>query len=86
MLAFCLRGDEREIHRRKIVKKQLMKLCNALSDLWEYTDTPCTEAMEAEEAIIKATITDENYQHFHITLSLIYQERAKIAMRKGDHD
>lgn len=86
MLAFCLRGDEREIHRRKIVKKQLMKLCNALSDLWEYTDTPCMEAMDAEESIIKAIITDENYQHFHITLSLIYQERAKIAMRKGDHD
>lgn len=84
VLVQCLQGKELEIQCKKIIKKSLMKLCGSLSQLWEYRDVPCEDAMDAEESVIKAVIADGNYQHFHITLSMIYEERAKIAMSKGN--
>jgi len=86
VLLLCLRGEELEKQRKKIIRKSLMKLCNAISNLWEYADIPFEEAMDAEEKVIKAVITDGNYQHFHITLSLLSLERAKIAMQNGNVD
>ncbi len=86
VLMLCLQGEELEFLYKKRIKKALIKLHSALSQLWYYEAEPCAEAMDAEETVIKAVITDENYQHFHIALSMIHQERAKIAMRKGDTD
>ena len=86
MLASCLRGKEAVHLRKKIVKKTLLKLCIVLSNLWEYVPDPNTEAMNAEEAVIKTVISDGNYQHFHIFLCLIERERAKIAIKNGDAD
>ena len=84
ILMLCLQGEELEFLYKKRIKKALIKLHSALSQLWFYEDDPCVEAMDAEETVIKAVITDENYQHFHIALSMIQQERAKTAMRNGD--
>lgn len=86
VLMLCLRGEELDYLYKKRIKKSLVKLCGALLQLWYCEDSPCEEAMVAEEAIIKAIFPDENYQHFHIALSMIGIERAKIAMRTGDHD
>ncbi len=86
MLLQCLRGAELDMQCKKILRKALLKLCNSLSYLRAFTDKPCEEALIAEEAVVKAIITDGNYQHFHITLSLIYMERAKIAMHNGSLD
>lgn len=84
VLLLCLRGEELEKHCKKIIRKSLMKLCNAISDLRNYADAPFEEAIDVEEKLIKAVITDGNYQHFHITLSLLNLERAKISMQNGD--
>ncbi|MBO5300304.1 MAG: helix-turn-helix transcriptional regulator [Clostridia bacterium] len=86
LLANCLIGEEAEEHCRKRVKKTLLKLGSALSNLRFYVPTLRIEALNVEETIIKTIISDGNYQHFHISLSLIYEERAKIAMRNGDAD
>ena len=88
MLVQCLQGEERELQCKKIIRKCLLKLCNAITELRYHCNSPYVEALalDAEEAVIKAVITDGNYQHFDITLSLIYEERAKLAMRAGDHD
>lgn len=86
LLVQCLRGEELDMQCKKILKKALLKLCIALSDLRAYTDKPCEEALIAEEEVIKAVIADGNYQHFHITLSIIYMERARIAMQNGRPD
>ncbi len=88
VLAQCLQGKEQELQCKKIIRKCLLKLCNALSQLRYISDASDEETaiMAAEEAVIKAVITDGNYQHFDITLSLIYEERAKLAMRAGDHN
>lgn len=86
VLLLCLRGEELEKQRKKIIRKSLIKLCNAISNIWKYSDIPFEEAMDVEEKVIKAVITDGNYQHFHITLSLLNLERAKIAMQNGNVD
>ena len=71
-----------------IIRKSLMKLCGSLHQLRFIPGTPAEEeaALAAEEAVIKAVITDGNYQHFHITLSSNHQQRAKNAMRLGNYD
>lgn len=88
VLLQCLQGKEQEIQCKKIIRKSLLKLCNAFSELRYISGTTdCeTAAMDAEEAVIKAVITDGNFQHFDITLSLIFEERAKIAMCAGNYD
>lgn len=91
LLAFCLQGKERELQCKKLIRKSIMKLCGSLYKLQHIahmTDNPELEAatLNAEEAVIKAIITDENYQHFDISLSLLYEERAKLAMADGNHD
>ena len=86
ILLLCLRGEELEKQRKKMIRKSLMKLCSTISNLWEFADIPFEEAMEVEEKVIKTVITDGNYQHFHITLSLLNLERTKIAMQNGNVD
>lgn len=88
VLLQCLQGEEREIQCKKIIRKSLLKLCNAFSEFRHISDTADDEvaAMDAEEAVIKAVITDGNFQHFDITLSLIFEERAKIAIHAGNYD
>ena len=51
-----------------------------------FLPTPGEEILDAKESIINAVITDKNYQHFHIKLSLIYMEKARIAMQKKEHE
>jgi len=85
-LMLCLQGEELKTLYKKRIMKALVTLNGALSQLWYYEDEPCEEALNAEEAAIKAVITDGNYQHFHISLAMIWQERARMAMRNGDHD
>jgi len=79
----CLRGEELDKQRKKIIRKSLMKLCGNISNLWQFAKIPFEEAMDVEEKVIKAVITDGNYQLFHINLSFINLERAKIAMQNG---
>ncbi|MBQ8511885.1 MAG: helix-turn-helix transcriptional regulator [Clostridia bacterium] len=88
MLVQCLRGKERELQCKKIIRKSLIKLCGALTQLRYCYETPEEDAavIDVEESVIKAVITDGNYQHFDISLSILSEERAKLAMRAGDHD
>ncbi len=86
VLMLCLQGEELNLLYKKQIKKYLLKLCGALSQLWYYEDPPCEHALDAEETIIRSVITDGNYQHFHITLSMIQMERAEIAIRTGNAD
>ncbi len=81
LLVYCLQGEERDQLIKKRIKKAMQMLVGALSD----SDAEI-EAMDAEETMIKAIISDGNYQHFNISLSMIYESRAKIAMENGDVD
>ena len=87
VLILCLQGKELEFLYKKRIKNALLRLCSALSQLWYYEDLNyCEDALNAEELIIKSLIDDENYQHFHIILSMIYKEKAKSATKKHDYD
>lgn len=86
LLLSCTDGEESEMLKKRMVKKALIKLCIALSQLWSYVPQPSIAAMDAEETIIKTVLSDGNYQHFHITLAILYEERAKIAMRGGEYN
>lgn len=86
LLMLCVEGEEKELLLKKAVRDGLMNLCIGLEYLWMYAPSSGEEILEAKEAVIKAVITDENYQHFHITLSLIYMEKARMAMGKGEHE
>ena len=86
LLRNCLRGEDLADQRKKLLKRALMEMNECLSDMWQYSDPTDQGALDAEEAIIKAVITDGNYQHFHINLSFIYSKRAALALEKDDLD
>lgn len=55
-----------------------------LKALWQgFNSSPCTEALNAHEAVIKAVIADENYLAFHHDLCWINLERAKLAIQNN---
>ncbi len=84
LLLNCLKGDELYSLRKKILRNKMLQFCFSLDSLWRYAYPDCPEALDAEENIIKAVITDGNYQIFHGTLSDIYLERAKRAINDND--
>lgn len=86
LLLCCLKGNELNALRKKIVRKKMMQLCFSLDSLWRYGYPDCPEAMDAEEKMIKAVITDNNYQIFNGNLSDVYLERAKRAIKNNDPD
>lgn len=88
MLLACLRGKEQEIQCKKIIRKSLIKLCGAFLQFRYIIKSPdeIMAAIDAEESIIKSVITDGNYQHFYLTLSILYEERAKLAMGEENYD
>ncbi len=83
LLLQCLKGEELDTVKKKLLKNSLKNLCNVLSDFWMYTEHDNT-ALDIEEKIINTVITDGNYQHFYGDLCSIYLERARTAMKKGD--
>lgn len=83
LLLHCLKGEELETVKKKLLKKSLLTLCNSLSDFWMYSEHDNT-ALDAAEMIIKTVITDGNYQYFHGNLSSIYLERSIVAIKNGD--
>ncbi len=86
LLLYCLRGEEQYTLRKKIFRKKLLQLSFSLESLWRNSSPPFSEALDAHETIIKAIITDGNYQRLHGDLSDIYLERAKISMQNNDPD
>ena len=84
LLLCCLKGDELNALRKKIVRKKMMQLCFLLGSLWRYGYPDCPEALDAEENIINAVITDGNYQIFNGNLSDAYLECAKRAIKNND--
>ena len=86
LLISCLRGEEQEALRKKIFHKKLIQLSFSLESLWRNSVPPFHEALDAHETIIKAIITDGNYQRLHGYLSDIYLERAKISMQNDAPD
>lgn len=86
LLLHCLRGDEQYTLRKKIFRKKLLQLSFSLESLWRNSLPPFYEALDAHETIIKAIITDGNYQRLHGDLSDIYLEHAKISMQNNDPD
>ncbi len=86
LLLHCLRGEEQYTLRKKIFRKKLLQLSFSLESLWRNSVPPFYEALDAHETIIKAIITDGNYQRLHGDLSDIYLEHAKISMQNNDPD
>ena len=84
LLMLCVNGKEKEFLLKKAVRDGLNNLCINLEYLWMFLPDPCEEILDAKIAAINAVISDGNYQHFHITLSLIYMEKARIALRQNE--
>lgn len=86
LLMLCVEGKEKEFLLKKAVRDGLNNLLISLEYLWMFLPEPCEEILDAKIAAINAVITDGNYQHFHITLSLIYMEKARIALHQNEHE
>ncbi len=86
LLMLCVEGEEKELLLKKAVRDGLNNLCIALEYLWMFLPNAGEEILDAKAAVIDAVITDKNYQHFYIDLSLIYMEKARIAMRKEEYE
>ncbi len=86
LLAKCVHGDEFVSLRRKIARDKLREFCISLYYMWQFSDMKDYTAMDAEEAIIRAVIDDENYLNFNWDLYFIYLERARIYCSAGEYD
>lgn len=86
LLAKCVHGDELVSLRRKIARDKLRDLCLSLYYMWDFSNMKDYTAMEAEEAIIRAVIDDENYLEFNWDLYFIYLERARKLASAGEYD
>ncbi len=89
LLGVCLKGDELADHRQKILRNGLGALCNALFEMWVYDSCDkryASKALEAEEKILKIIIDDCNFNGFHVSMYLIKERQAEIAVTNGDFD
>ena len=89
LLAVCLKGDELVNHRQKILRKELGGLCNALFEIWAYDNCDkryANKALEAEEKILKIIIDDNNFNGFNVSMYLIKEKQAEIAVKSGNFD
>lgn len=89
LLAVCLKGEELADHRQKILRKRLGDLCNALFEMWVYDNCDkryASKALEAEEKILKIIIDDDNFNGFSVSMYLIKEKQAEIAVANGNFD
>lgn len=84
----CLHGDELLRHRQKMIRNSLGRLANNLFGLWlfgDIEDDRTRVALETEEKIIRAVITDDNFNGFNAMMYMICFKQAEIALHDGDH-
>ena len=89
LLAVCLKGEELADHRQKILRKGLGYLCNALFEMWVYDNCDkryASKALDAEEKILKIIIDDDNFNGFSVSMYLIKEKQAEIAVANGNFD
>lgn len=89
VLANCLSGDELLLHEQNMIHQSLAQLVRHINNLWQthaVDNTRDIAAMEACEGIIRAIIPDGNTLEFSNTLSIIYLQRAKIAVSAGQDE
>ena len=89
LLAVCLKGEELADHRQKILRKRLGDLCNALFEMWVYDNCDkryASKALDAEEKILKIIIDDDNFNGFSVSMYLIKEKQAEIAVANGNFD
>ena len=89
LLAVCLKGEELADHRQKILRKGLGDLCNALFEMWVYDNCDkryASKALDAEEKILKIIIDDDNFKGFSVSMYLIKEKQAEIAVANGNFD
>lgn len=86
LLAKCVHGDELVSLRRKIARDKLKEFCISLYYMWGFSNMKDYTAMEAEEAIIRSVINDENYLQFNWDLYFIYLEKARVYCSAGEYD
>ncbi len=81
LLLQCLRGDEWEIHRQKLIDQHLMHLIMALE--WGHYSL---KSLKAVETVIKVIIDDENYLFYHDKLMHNYTWQALGLTREERYD
>ena len=87
LLAVCLKGEELADHRQKILRKELGGLCNALFEMWVYDNCDkryANKALKAEEEILKIIIDDHKFNGFSVSMYLIKEKQAEIAVANGN--
>ena len=86
LIASCLTGDERRKCEQHILDGYLDTILDKL--LWHFDSfyKPDMDARNAAESIIKAIITDGNYQHYHHHLFNIKLRNASDEAFKGNAD
>lgn len=89
VLKFCLEGDELYNLQKKIIFDTLHSMTTNLTYMYGRSPTDkgfIIPALEAEEAVIKAIITDGNYRGFNYPLFENYAIRCELAMERGEYD
>lgn len=89
LLAVGLKGDELIIHRQKMLRKELGHFCNTLFDMWIYGNCDqryVQKALEAQEAITRIIIDDDNFNGFNNSLYFIRLKQAEMATTNGMFD
>ena len=94
VLSICLRGDELKKHRQPIVakafKKFIIEVEHYCFEAWEYDSKFSTAELkaflDAEEAMIRTFVPDENYQWFNFNMMRLFIEKAKIAVEEGEYE
>lgn len=83
LTAACLDGEERIKHKQQYLMNYFNDLVHAI--LWNDSGSD-EDVSAAAEGVIKAMIPDGNYFEFHHPMCNLNLRKARIAMKRGDHD
>ena len=88
LLTVCLKGDELTALLQQAIKKCLRELSGALYKMWYNNEDEryVKKALEAEEAILRIIIDDNNFGGFNHDMSSISMNRAELAVADNNYE
>lgn len=85
----CLQDGELIKHQQWRVYRRLNDLCLALSRIYSdaaQNTSVTSAALDAEEAILRAMFSSENFYGFHTNMCCAYQQRAVFEVKEGNYE
>jgi len=88
-MEICLQGEDLTRHLQITAHDALRDFCISLLELYSLKtkkEPYIMEALDTEEAVLKAVFPDENYLTFHWHLYCVYQKRAQLEIYAEEYD